>query len=127
MAARRRRRADLVRSDVHLVFVWFGAIWFPHPLPAAPLHCFSWVHGASFSTDCYDTVATCETAREDMERGARSTTPCRSQPTGSCTMVSRPPTSPTPTRRCFGDRGACGRYRLVVTRNGLTTTQCTPP
>jgi hypothetical protein len=60
-----------------------------------------------------------------MRAGSRDATDCTAQPGGSCTRISRPPTSPDETERCFGDANACARYRAYVIGNGLTAAECT--
>ena len=89
----------------------------------AEFHCFAWIHGAEFSTDCYRTAATCETERKAMEAGARPTRPCEKVTGASCTMVGRRKMKKE--ERCFGDPNNCGRYRAFVTGNGLDVTPCT--
>jgi len=42
-----------------------------------------------------------------------------------CTRVKRPEQTAEPgDERCFGDLGACGRYRRFVARNGLKRRTC---
>lgn len=89
----------------------------------ATFHCFSWVHGMEFSTDCYRTAAECSRERQEMRKGARDTTECRTVQGGACTRVSRPP-APGDHERCFASAGNCERYRAYVQGNGLTVTPC---
>jgi hypothetical protein len=91
--------------------------------PRATFHCFAWVHGPQFSTDCYRTAALCETERKSMEDGARPTRPCEKVTGASCTMVGRRKMKKQ--ERCFGDPNNCERYRAFVTGNGLDVTACT--
>lgn len=91
--------------------------------PRATFHCFAWVHGPQFSTDCYRTAAKCETARKAMEDGARPTQPCEQVVGASCTSVGRRKMKKE--ERCFGDPNNCERYRAYVTGNGLDVTACT--
>jgi hypothetical protein len=86
-------------------------------------HCFAWIHGEEFSTDCYRTAAKCETERKAMEAGARPTRPCETIAGASCTMVGRRKMKKE--ERCFGDPNNCERYRAFVTGNGLDVTACT--
>ncbi len=101
----------------------------PEPLvdPSAPgtrdtFHCFAWVHGPEFSTDCYRSAALCETERTSMEAGARPTRPCETVRGASCTKVGRRKMKKE--ERCFGDPNNCERYRAFVTGNGLDVTAC---
>ncbi len=89
----------------------------------AEFHCFAWVHGEEFSTDCYRAAAKCETERKAMEAGARPTRPCEQVAGASCTMVGRRKMKKE--ERCFGDPNNCERYRAFVTGNGLDVTACT--
>lgn len=91
--------------------------------PRAAFHCFSWIHGPEFSTDCYRTAEKCETERKRMEAGARPTQPCKKDIGASCTMVGRRKMKKE--ERCFGDPNNCERYRAMVTGNGLDVTACT--
>lgn len=86
-------------------------------------HCFSWVHGPDFSTDCFRGAAICDRERIAMKEGARDTMECSKVKGASCTRVSRPPT-PGDSERCFGDANNCERYRAYVQGNGLTVTPC---
>ena len=91
--------------------------------PRAEFHCFSWIHGPDFSTDCYRTAAKCESERKAMEAGARPTRPCEKVAGASCTMVGRRKMKKE--ERCFGNPNNCERYRAFVTGNGLDVTACT--
>jgi len=92
--------------------------------PRADFHCFSWIHGPQFSTDCYRGPDVCERERLAMKNGARETTPgCEKVAGASCTRVSRPP-APGDSERCFASANACARYRAYVQGNGLTVTPC---
>jgi len=91
--------------------------------PRATFHCFNWIHGPEFSTDCYRTAETCEVERKSMEAGARPTQPCKTVTGASCTMVGRRKMKKE--ERCFGDANNCERYRAFVTGNGLDVTACT--
>lgn len=89
---------------------------------ADTFHCFAWIHGPQFSTDCYRSAALCETERKAMEAGARPTRPCEQVQRASCTMVGRRKMKKE--ERCFGDQNNCERYRAFVTGNGLDVTAC---
>ena len=92
--------------------------------PEAGFHCFSWVHGAQFSTDCYPSFAECEKERLGMSGGARPTTPrCEKAAHVSCVRLSMPPDT-TEKERCFEDAAACGRYRAFVLKSGHRVTAC---
>lgn len=85
-------------------------------LPAAK-HCFSWVHGAEFSTDCYPTPQACDTARAATDRMSQ---PCRPTERVVCTTLSA-----SHKTRCFGDMANCERYRTYTSDNGLSSNTCT--
>lgn len=89
----------------------------------AEFHCFSWVHGPEFSTDCFRSAAICDKERIAMKEGARDTTECSKVKGASCTRVSRPP-APGDSERCFGNANNCERYRAYVRGNGLTVAPC---
>jgi hypothetical protein len=89
----------------------------------ATFHCFSWIHGPEFSTDCYRDAAKCETERKAMEDGARQTRACQAVAGASCTSVGRRKMKKE--ERCFGNANNCERYRAFVTGNGLDVTACT--
>lgn len=88
--------------------------------PRATFHCFSWAHLRDFSTDCYRTANECDVERKKM--GPRAPRSCETQVSASCTNVGRRGTNKD--ERCFGGTANCGRYRVMVTRNGLETTPC---
>lgn len=89
----------------------------------ATFHCFSWVHGPEFSTDCYRTAAECDREQLSMKNGARDTTGCQPVQGAVCTRVSRPP-DPADHERCFSDAGRCAHYQAFVTGNGHAVTPC---
>jgi hypothetical protein len=85
--------------------------------PASPgFSCFHWVHGPQFSTDCYESAAQCEQTRAEM---SRDSTPCEPAEHASCTRLAR-----SGEQRCFGDPGACERYRSYIAGNGLDSSAC---
>ncbi|MBL8683800.1 MAG: hypothetical protein JNK05_31800 [Myxococcales bacterium] len=94
------------------------------PGPRGAFHCFHWVHGQDFSTDCFRTVASCDRARVEMQRGHRDTTACAPVEHAYCTATSRPPAAASRSERCFGSAGNCERYRAYVRGNGLVADAC---
>lgn len=92
------------------------------PPPPPQFHCFAWVHGPEFSTDCYRSPELCEQARKKMEAGARPTRPCERVAKVSCTAVGRGISKKE--EHCFGDANNCERYRAYVTGNGLSALAC---
>lgn len=95
---------------------------------SAEFSCFSWVHGPeSFSTDCFRTASDCEKARQDMTAGGRPTTPaCDRAERAWCVVATRPP-APAEFERCFGDPGACERYRAFISKSGHRVSACALP
>ena len=91
--------------------------------PSSAFQCFSWVHEAEFSTDCYRDAAECDRERRAMEGGARDTTVCRPAEHASCLRIGRLP-GPATLERCFADIEACNRYSSFVQRNGHRVTVC---
>jgi hypothetical protein len=88
------------------------------PVADGAFHCFAWIHGPSFSTDCYRTEAECQAERARMEGGARPTIPCKTMVHASCAVF------PDGQERCFGDAANCARYRAFVAKNGHPTGEC---
>lgn len=89
------------------------------PSQEALFRCFSWVHGAAASTDCYRSSARCEEARTALAEGSREVLPCRDAQRAWCTTLQR-----DGSERCFGANSVCERYRSFVQGNGLQTTGC---
>jgi hypothetical protein len=89
------------------------------PAAAFAGYCFSWVHLAAFSTDCFRSRAECESQRKQMAMGARDTAPCQAASRASCTVV-----GDEAHEHCFGSNGDCGRYRMMLARRGIQSTDC---
>ncbi len=83
--------------------------------------CFHWVHLSAFSTDCFRSRAECESERKQMTMGHRDTTPCEATSRASCTVVGD---ADAGHERCFGGAGDCGRFRVMLARQGTQTTDC---
>jgi hypothetical protein len=84
--------------------------------PSQGYSCFHWVHGPDFSTDCYESAAKCEQVRAEM---GRDSIPCEPAEHVACTRLAR-----SGEERCFGDLGACERYRAYIAGNGLDSGPC---
>jgi hypothetical protein len=92
------------------------------PAAAFAGFCFQWIHLSAFSTDCFRSRAECESERKQMAMGHRDTSPCEATSRASCTVVVGE--ADESHERCFGSTGDCGRFRVMLGRQGTKTTDC---
>lgn len=97
----------------------------PEGRPRGTSYCFSWVHLADSSIDCYPNSGECEKARITMKQGARDTTACEPARYTTCTSVARPPEHPEQEDHCFERTDECEKYRRFVLASAHTATACT--
>lgn len=79
-----------------------------------PFHCFSWVHGSDFGSNCEPTANACMLAMHEATRAHRDTRKCHTKISAVCLETVNGP-------KCFGDLGSCQRQSA---RLGTVTATC---